>query len=200
MNLLHNESVHRIANAPGELCVRLHKRKIIMTFSNCFRLSAKMVLLISLCFSLLSHKYTQNAYASQSDEQKKLTKTEYFGDYSKATKKKTTGKVSLVVWEPHIQKLQNAGFTAVIPRTRKLTINCDEIWETKYTELLTKEEIKKYWNDLDILRLYWKDGKIQAAVVLKKYISNPITNEQFSKAEYRITYLHSRDEILEKAK
>lgn len=159
-----------------------------------------MVLLISLCLSLLSHKYTQYAYASQSDEQKKLTKTEYFGDYSKATKKKTTGKVSLVVWEPHIQKLQNAGFTAAIPRTRKLTINYDEIWETKYTELLTKEEIKKYWNDLDILRLYWKDGKIQAAVVLKKYILNPITNEKFSKAEYRITYLHSRDEILEKAK
>jgi hypothetical protein len=159
-----------------------------------------MVLLFSLCLSLLPYKYVQHAYASQSDEQKKLTKTEYFGDYSKAIRKKTAGKVSLIVWEPHIQKLQNAGFTAAIARTRSLTINYDEIWETKYTELLTKEEIKMYWNDLDILRLYGKDGKIQAAVGLKKYISNPITNMRLSKPEYKITNLHSRDEILKKAK
>lgn len=159
-----------------------------------------LIFIFSLTISLIQIFEVKYIYAGFSDEQKKLIKTEFFGDYTQAKIKKVVGKVTLVVWEPHIQKLERAGFTAIIPQNKSMTINYDEIWEKKFTELLTKEEIKKWWNDLDIGKLYWKNGKVQAAVVLKKYIENPITNERFTKGEYKITDLFSRNEILQKAK
>lgn len=139
-------------------------------------------------------------FAGQSEEQKIFTKTEYFGDYSNASKKVVTGEILLVVWEPYAQNLQSAGLQSALPRIRSLAVDYDEIWENKCTDLLTKEEIKKWWKDLDISRLYWKNGQIQATTVLKKFNGNPFTNEQLKSPEYHITNLHSRGEALEKVR
>ena len=148
----------------------------------------------------LSFSFADHVSASQSEEQRKLMRTEYFGDYSKASKKMVTGKALLVVWEPYVLNLQRAGLQGALPRVRSLSVEYDEIWETKRTDLLTKEEIKKHWKDLAISRLYWKNGQIQATVVLNNFNGNPFTNERFKSNEYHITNLHSRDEALEKAK
>jgi hypothetical protein len=132
--------------------------------------------------NIVCKKTVNNAKNVLSVEQRKLTNTEWFGDFSKASKKKTIGKVVLTVWAPYIQHLQKIGATAIIPKTTVLTVDFDEIWELKYA---------------DISRLYWKDGKIQAGLSLKEYISDPITNQKFPSPEYKITYIGSRAEMLQ---
>jgi hypothetical protein len=154
----------------------------------------RYVVLVSLFFSLVSLIQVKCTYATQTDEQKKLTKTEYYGDFSKAKKTRTSGKITLTIWEPYLQHMQRIGAGNIIPVTN-LSVYCDEIWEKKATQLVSKEEVKKYWNELDIYKLYWKNGKVQASTVLKRYVSNPITNQRLPKPEYKITAIETREEV-----
>jgi hypothetical protein len=170
-----------------------------MTTEKWFGLTAPMELLSSLCASLLSGKDINNACPAKSDEQQKLANSRHFGDNWKTATVKPGSRLSLEVWEPHIQKLVRVGLTDAMQQTWTLAIEYDEVWERKHTKYLSSQDVKKHWNDLDITRLYWLEGTVQAAVVLKKYGSNPISHEKFARPEYKIIDLLSREEILASA-
>ncbi|MEW6291271.1 MAG: hypothetical protein AB1545_15630 [Thermodesulfobacteriota bacterium] len=54
---------------------------------------------------------------------------------------------------------------------RNLTIVYDEIWEADDAAFLTPAEIQKYKNDLNHIKIYWKNDKVQAYVIERKYTS-----------------------------
>jgi hypothetical protein len=57
----------------------------------------------------------------------------------------------------------------------KLSVDFDEIWIREKTEYLTAAEIKKWKGTLDIFKLYWKNGKIQAFTIESYFTVDPIS-------------------------
>jgi hypothetical protein len=75
----------------------------------------------------------------------------------------------------------------------KLDIEYDEIWIYVADEGFSSEEKKKFKNQFDIHKLYWKKDKVQALTLEKYYISDPITNKRVG--NHKITQVWDRDSI-----
>jgi len=133
-------------------------------------------------------------------DEKKALQDSYFGNFRNAKIKKKSGTIKLDVWQPWVQHV-NQNFPPQIQKNflsgpQSLNISFDEIWTAENDEDLTESEKKEYKGQLDILKLYWKDGKIQASTVEKSYTGNPVTGDAISPPAHKITSLHDRSSIL----
>ena len=81
---------------------------------------------------------------------------------------------------------------------QRLIVEYDEIWIAEVDEFLTESEKRKWKGQLDILKLYWKEGKVQASTVEKFYFGNPLTHKKLSHPAHKITDIHDRSFILKK--
>ena len=133
--------------------------------------------------------------AAQSEEQIKLNNSAKFGDFSKSVKHKKTGKVDLVVWEPFRKRMEKHGLDRYVISTAKLAVDSDEVWERKAVASSVDKNKKSYITANSIVRIYWKGGKTQALVVLKEFVSDPLTGQKLQKPEYNITDIQSRDQV-----
>lgn len=134
--------------------------------------------------------------------ERKALQDSYFGNFSNTKIQKKSGKIKLEVWNPWVQNVQK-NFSpqfqgALLSGPQKLTVEYDEIWIAENNENLIESEKKKYKVQLDILKLYWKEGKIQASTVEKFYLGNPLTKEKLSPPAHKITDIQDRSFILKK--
>lgn len=128
------------------------------------------------------------------NEKNALLNTNAFGDWRKAKIAKKSGKITLELWRDRAEFLKKKlGIVYDIP---KLEVEYDEIWERKKEDYLTKEELRKWQKDLNILRFYWKGDKIQGYSENGKFISNPLTGENFSAPIWKIILIADREKIL----
>jgi len=129
------------------------------------------------------------------DDKALLKKDGYLGKFTKSNCKKISGKIALEIYKPYVDNITSHGYKD-INKTKQLTVEYDEIWERKRTDYLTKAEIRKYGKDLDMIVVYFKNNQIQAFILKKKFTGNPLTGQNFPRAEYKITELETRDEII----
>lgn len=157
------------------------------------------VLLSLLCFLTLVGSH---AIASDSQNEKNILLNSYFGDFRNARIQKKSATIKLEVWQPWIQYVRQ-NFppqfqSALLNGPENLTVSFDEIWEAENDENLTESEKRQYKGQLDILKLYWKEGKVQASTVEKFYTENPLTGANLSTPAHKITDIHDRVFILKK--
>jgi len=129
------------------------------------------------------------------DDKSILKKDGYLGQFSKSNCKKISGKISLEIYKPYVDNITSHGYSD-LNKTKKLAVEYDEICERKRTDYLTKAEIRKHGKDLDLMVVYFKNNQIQAFILKKKFTGNPLTGQSFPRAEYKITELETRDEII----
>jgi len=140
------------------------------------------------------------AFAGIVDEKSALQDS-YYGDFEKATVQKKRGRINLEVWKPYIQYVKK-----MPPHMQKVYLNCsqklivdfDEIWIAENDEYLTKSEKTKYKGQLDIMKLYWKGGKVQAYTLEIFYKANPLTETNLSHPSHKLTNIINRKDILKK--
>lgn len=137
-------------------------------------------------------------------DEKKALLNSYFGNFSQAEIIRESGKATLKVWQPWVQHVkQNVGSQfqkTLLSDIQKLTVVFDEIWIAVNNENLTESEKRKYDGKLDILRLYWKEGQVQAASLEKYYEGNPVSGAKLDPPSHRLTNIYDRSYILEKIK
>ena len=151
--------------------------------------------------SVINEKKTAKKNNIDIDERKALQDS-YFGNFSNAKIQKKSGKIKLEVWNPWVQNVQK-NFPpqfqgALLSGPQELTVEYDEIWIAENDENLTESEKRKYKGQLDILKLYWKEGKVQASIVEKFYLGNPLIEEKLSPPVHKITDIQDRSFILKK--
>ena len=112
------------------------------------------------------------------------------GGRSNASKENKIGKISLTLWPSYFYyiKSKNLKYSGV----QRLDVQFDEIWTWLNDDYLTPTEKQQLKNELDIYKVYWRDNKVQAATVEKKYTIDPSTGIPLSKPMYKITSLDDR--------
>lgn len=128
-----------------------------------------------------------------------LRSSSFFGkNITKAKKIKKSGKVQLESWDSY----KKWGETVpndlmrkvVLSHTRTLNIDYDEIWIVVMDDLFTPAERKKWGGKFDILKIYWKDAKVQASTIEKYFTNDPVTGKKLGK--HKITQVYDRDSLL----
>jgi len=158
-----------------------------------------VVLLISI---LATSLIMPEIIKAQMDEKAKLLNSS-FGDFRQAKKIKKHGKESLAVWQPHIQyskTLPSAMKNVMLKGVMKLSVEYDEIWKWENEEGLSPNERKKFKGQNDIYKLYWKENKVQAGTVEKRYVNNPFTGKKLPKPSHKIWQIYDRNYILNELK
>ena len=158
--------------------------------------------IIAQAFEEQPHSQSSSAPPSSVINERKALQNSYFGNFSNTKIQKKSGKIKLEVWNPWVQNVQK-NFPpqfqgALLSGPQKLTVEYDEIWIAENNENLTESEKRKYKGQLDILKLYWKEGKVQASTVEKFYLGNPLTEEKLSPPAHKITDIQDRSFILKK--
>lgn len=107
------------------------------------------------------------------------------------------------VWKPYIasvnKNIPQQYQSAILSDTQSLNVDFDEIWLWENDEGLNKSEKKKYKGQLQLCKLYWKDGKVKASTVERLYSSNPDTGVPIiGVISYQITDIFNREYILKK--
>ena len=150
---------------------------------------------------VINEKKTAKKNNIDIDERKALQDS-YFGNFSNAKIQKESGNIKLKVWKPwvqHVRKNFPPQFQGtLLSGPQELTVEYDEIWIAENDENLTELEKRKYKGQLDILKLYWKEGKVQASAVEKFFHANPLTGANFSTHAHKITDINDREHILKK--
>lgn len=136
-------------------------------------------------------------------DEKNALQNSYFGNFKKGKIQKKSGTIKLEVWKPYIQSVNKnippQYQSAILSPTLNLNVDFDEIWVWENDEGLSKEEKKKHKGQLDISKLYWKDGKVQANTLEQIYSSNPATGVPLiGVISYQITDIFDRNYILNK--
>ncbi len=133
-------------------------------------------------------------------DEKKALRDSCFGNFKEAIIQKKSGNIKLVVWQPWIQYVKQhfppKFRSTLLSGSEKLSVSFDEIWISENNENLTETEKKKYKGQFDIIKLYWKEGKIQASTIEKFYIGNPLTGAKLSIPTHKITDIFDRKYIL----
>jgi hypothetical protein len=144
---------------------------------------------------------TVPAIADDLHNEKILLKDSYFGNFTKAKIKKMPGNIKLEVWQPWIQHVKKNVppqlQSALLNGPETLSVEYDEIWIAENNEGLTESEKKKYKNQLDILKMYWKNEKVQACTIEKFYLGNPLTEAPLSPPAHKITDIYDRSRIIQ---
>ena len=157
----------------------------------------KKGLALLLVFFLIFISFIKVALA-ESNEQATLQSSSFFGDLIKAKKIKKHGKIHLKVWNPYeryAEKIPNKSIRNVmLQNDNSLNISYDEVWISVMDDGFSIAEKRKWKGQFDISKIYWKDGKVQAATLDKYYISNPITNKRVRK--HKNTQVWDRESVL----
>ncbi len=134
---------------------------------------------------------------AENNEKSILLNSTSLGNWKKANKIKKSGKITLKVWDSYIEYANripnNTIRNIMLKYANKLDIEYDEIWIYVADEGFSSEEKKKFKNQFDIHKLYWKKDKVQALTLEKYYISDPITNKRVG--NHKITQVWDRDSI-----
>ncbi len=145
---------------------------------------------------LVTFFYSQ-ALAAMSSEQQRYRKSTYYSGNNFATKPvvtKRSGSENLVIPKEYLDNLSGyfgeSNVSKTFPTT-SMSVNYDEVWESKIIDGLSKSQIRNNSSSLNKIRSYWKDGKIQGTAVLKKM-------KYGGKSKYYITEIKSRSEALSK--
>lgn len=117
------------------------------------------------------------------------------GDFHKAKKSKEKDKVSLQVWENYAefqrkQASQVKGLMLEGPGV--LEVNFDEIWESERDLDPTLVAAPERQGKPFLVKLYWRQGQVQAFTVEKYFKSDPLTWEKLDRPGYRIIALLDR--------
>lgn len=145
----------------------------------------------------------QNSKSSQKDEKTKLLNSD-FGDFRKAKRIKKSGKTELKVWDRYVENMKNFSVRfgkgdygqKEVDGVMSLNVDYDEIWVGQRTEYLTASEIKKSKGKLDLFKLYWLKGKVQAFTAESFFEGDPTTGSRISKPEHKIRLIYNREYIL----
>ena len=135
-------------------------------------------------------------------DERKALQDSFFGDFRNAKIQKKSGKIILKMWRPWVlyvqEKLPSPAQEAFLDGSQRLVVEYDEIWIAEDDEYLTKSQRRKWKDQLDIVKLYWKEGKVQASTVEKFYLGNPLTKEKLLPPAHKLTGLYDRSYILKK--
>lgn len=188
---------------PGELVeVEDKKDKWVEVYKNDKRLGYVYASLLA-----------KNPPKRNANEQQILLKTASWGDFRKARKiKLTTSKKSVfIVWSPILQYARNTlyprlGTWAKSPDAyirkmhgqTKMTVLYDEVWIWEDDSSFTESEKEQYKGQLDIYKIYWLKGKVQAHIVGKLYENNPVTGTRISPPTHKIWQISDRKQIFNK--
>jgi len=149
------------------------------------------------------------------NERQRLLNTTSWGDFRKARKFKLAKprKALFAIWEPILSYARNT----LYPRTgtwakspdvfiqklyghKKLRVQYDELWVWEDDSSFTEEEKEHYKGQLDVFRMYWLKGKVQAHIVGKFYESNPTSGIKLSLPIHKIWKISDRTLIFKELK
>lgn len=137
-------------------------------------------------------------------DERKVLENSFFGNFTKRKTHKIKGHTTLEIWMPYYEHIES-GFPGLLFSENgnqlplKLDVEYDEIWITEHDEGLSKKEIFEAKGTLNIVKLYWKDGKVQATSVDVLYVANPRTGAALLKPTYKTTFIRDRSYILRHA-
>lgn len=120
------------------------------------------------------------------------------GDFRKARIVKEPQKVSLKVWDSYLAYLDKLPQSArdSLPRgVTSLEVAGDEIWVAEQQDYFHLGQKK---GEPDLVKLYWRDGQVQALTVEKSFTADPVTWRRFSKPAYKLVAIFTREFILRK--
>lgn len=128
-----------------------------------------------------------------------LLNTPDLGDFRQAHQNKEKDKVSLKVWENYAEFLRKQPSQVKSPMLQgpgALEVTYDGIWEVERdldpTLVVARERQGKPFR----VRLYWRQGQVQAFTVEKYFKSDPLTWENLEHPGYRIIALLDRKALL----
>lgn len=151
--------------------------------------------------SATTEKMTKSENTTSIDEKTAL-KDSYFGNFKKAKIQKKSGTVKLEAWQPWIQHLKQnlsqQAESAILDGQQELTVSFDEVWVSEYDEYLKESDKKKYKGRLDISKLYWQKGKVQAYTIENYHVKDPVTGTNLSNPGHKISDIYDRIYILNK--
>lgn len=148
-------------------------------------------------------------------ESQQLLHTASWGDFRNAKKFKLVKPRETVfaIWEPilaYAVKTQYPrsgtlannpdAFIQKIYGQEKLRVEYDELWVWEGESSLTKEKKEHLKGPLDIYRLYWLKGKVQAHIIGKFYERNPANGVKLSPPIHKIWKISDRTRILKELK
>jgi hypothetical protein len=127
-----------------------------------------------------------------------LLNSKFFGDLTKATKIKKSGRIELQPWDSYVKYSEtipdNSLKQILLMNIRKLNIDYDEIWIKEMDDSDTAAEKIKYKGQQNIVKIYWLKNKVQAETLERYYISDPVTKKKIGK--HKITSVRDRDSVL----
>ncbi len=132
-------------------------------------------------------------------EKQALLNSPVFGDFRKAKKIKEPGRESLEVWKAYREAANKFyGVDELRSRSRdSLEVKFDQVWISEQVDYLKLGKKKGSRNVPDLVKLYWKDGKVQALTVERSFKLDPITWQIFPKPEYKLVAIFPRDYLLQ---
>ena len=132
-------------------------------------------------------------------EKQALLNSPVFGDFHKAKKIKEPGRESLEVWKAYREAANKFyGVDELRSRSRdSLEVKFDEVWVSEQVDYLKLGKKKGSRNVPDLVKLYWRDGKVQALTVERSFKLDPITWQIFPKPEYKLVAIFPRDYLLQ---
>jgi len=134
-------------------------------------------------------------------DEKKVLVNSSLGDYTNRTIIKKNGHIRLELWKPYYDYMTKTFYGSYYEELPLIAdIDYDEIWITEYVLGLSKQQILDAKGTLTLIKLYWKDDKVQAYTVEAIYSHDPLTNKKLPKATYKIDYLVDRPYILKNVK
>ncbi len=157
----------------------------------------------------------ENPLKPSVNERQQLLNTTSWGDFRKAKKFKLAQprKVVFAIWKPILSYARNT----LYPRTgtgakspdefiqklyghKKLGVQYDELWVWEADSSFTEEEKEQDKGQLDIYRMYWLKGKVQAHIVGKFYESHPASGIKLSPPIHKIWKISDRKRIFKNLK
>ncbi len=121
------------------------------------------------------------------------------GDFRKADQSREKDKVTLKVW-PNYAEFQRKHPSQVkslmLQGPGALDVNYDEIWKVESDLDPTLVAAKERQGKPYLIKLYWRQGQVQAFTVEKYFQSDPLTWDNLDKPGYRIIALLDRKTLL----
>ena len=148
-------------------------------------------------------------------ESQQLLHTAFWGDFrnAKKFKFKIPRETTFAIWEPvltHAVEIlypksgtvakDSDEFIEKMFGQKRLRVEYDELWVWEDNSSLTGARTPRQKSQVDIYRLYWLHGKVQAHIIGKFYEQNPTTAVALSPPIHKIWKISDRPRILQALK
>lgn len=150
------------------------------------------LILLALCLALLT------GAKEKSTEKDLLLNSPVWGDFRKAKKVREPGQISLKVWDHLREYLQkfHEGAPELRSRQNQLAVSYDEIWVLEQEDYLRLGKKRGASRAPDLVKLYWKEDRVQALTVERPFKLDPLTFQAYLQPEYRLMAIFPRDHLL----